>query len=223
MSRRFFLSHSTKDKNLVSGFMELMRSGMDLREQDIFCTSQESIRVSESYIDVIRDNFNKAAVIILLISKNYMESPFCLCEMGAAWASEKAIFPILVDVDYKAIEYPTTPFKTTQVGDLNKMDDLLSIYDDLKANRHISARTSLFHYQLAVFIKKELWAYPVEAPLIASKTTKEKHDFEIENIVFELSRREEALKLLNPLSDFDLSKLEPSSRMLTKIHLDNKS
>jgi hypothetical protein len=120
-----------------------------------------------------------------------MESPFCLCEMGAAWTSEKAIFPILVDIDYKAIEYPTTPFKTTQVAELNSMDKLVLIYDQLKDGGYIHARTGPFNTQLAIFLKKELWKYPVDVPPL-------------------MDQREKALNQLKPLSAYDLKQLEPS-------------
>ena len=215
MSRRFFLSHSTKDNHLVSLFMDLMRLGMDLREKDIFCTSKLNIEVGESYIDTIRENFNKAEIIIMLISRNYMDSPFCLCEMGAAWASDKKLIPLLIDIDYRTIEYPTTPFKTIQVGDLKNMDYLLLIFDDLREQGYIQAKTSPFNTQLAIFKEKEPWLYPVlprhkviDSPKLTAAET------EFENLVNELTLRQQALKLLTPLSEYNLRGLEPASRIL---------
>jgi hypothetical protein len=161
MNPTFFLSHSTQDKRLVPEFMNLMRLGMNLRENEIFCTSENAIRSGTSYLDVIRDNFINSKIVILLISKKYMQSPFCLCEMGAAWASGKAMIPLLVNVDYKDIEYPTTPLKATQVSKLSNRDDLTNIFDDFRDYKVIEASTTSFNKQLELFMAKKLWLNPV--------------------------------------------------------------
>jgi hypothetical protein len=209
MTKTFFLSHSTKDKNLVSEFMNLMRLGMNLGEQDIFCTSQDGIRVGDSYIDVIRNNLNDAKIIIMLISKNYMESPFCLCEMGAAWASEKIKIPILVNVGFDAIEYPATPLKTTQVSLLKNTENLHSIYDVFKDRGYINAKTISFTNQLKVFMSNRVWENPEENNLDI-EVVKE----EVGSVIKEINLRDEAISRLKPISDYDLHRFEPTSENL---------
>lgn len=77
-----FISHSSKDKELVKLFCELLIEKLRFDEDDIFCTSLDnSLRIGENFITSIRDNLQTRDLAIFLITENYKNSMFCIMEM----------------------------------------------------------------------------------------------------------------------------------------------
>ena len=66
--------------------------------------------------------------VISLITAEYLQSPFCLVEMGAAWALCKQYFPLLT-VKYEELD--STPLKGIQMRKLDEQEDLSVVYDEL--------------------------------------------------------------------------------------------
>ena len=47
------------------------------------------------FIEKIRRNLQECETVISIITEEYLESTFCLVEMGAAWAMSKHYFPLV--------------------------------------------------------------------------------------------------------------------------------
>lgn len=70
---------------------------MQLTNSDIFCTSLTgNLPTGEAFIPAIREALVNCKIVIFLITEAYMESQFCLAELGAAWALGQTIVPLLV-------------------------------------------------------------------------------------------------------------------------------
>ena len=54
------------------------------------------MKTNDNVSETIKSNIKNCSIIILLITSSYMRSPFCLAELGAAWALEKKIVPIVI-------------------------------------------------------------------------------------------------------------------------------
>ena len=67
-------------------------------------------------------------MVIFLITKNFLESKFSLAEMGAAWALNQKIFPVLyTDTNYKDLgDTPLASLQMTKIYDVNSMSGLES-------------------------------------------------------------------------------------------------
>jgi hypothetical protein len=128
---KVFLSHSTKDKNLVQHYLKLLQ-GFGIHTADIYCTSLEgTITPGEQFIPNIQKNIEEANVVIPLITENYLDSLFCIAEMGAAWALKHRIYPIIVPpVTYSRLE--SSPLKGIQAVNLTVKTDVVGIYHHLK-------------------------------------------------------------------------------------------
>ena len=48
-----------------------------------------------NFVDHIKSQIQKPDLILLMLSPNYMESMFCLCELGAGWAMSHDMIPII--------------------------------------------------------------------------------------------------------------------------------
>lgn len=92
-----FLSHAGGDKPLVDGLFDLLQMGCDLRRTDLFCTSVEGagIQTGSDFVRWIKANMGDAKLVVLVLTPNFYASRFCLAEMGAAWALEKDVFPLM--------------------------------------------------------------------------------------------------------------------------------
>ena len=120
-----FISHASKDEELVDELFDLLQLGCNLDYDKIFCTSIEGadIRTGEDFVQWIEENLDDSDLVILLVTANYLNSKFCLAEMGAAWALEKNVFPIVTPDQERDIGAVMT---RTQTADLDSsgLDDL---------------------------------------------------------------------------------------------------
>lgn len=93
-----FLSHSDADIKLVEYFETLLSKSLNITSESIFCSSLEGQGVTkgDNFVDAIKDKALEAKAVVALISPAYMESPFCLAELGAAWVLNTHRFPIIV-------------------------------------------------------------------------------------------------------------------------------
>ncbi len=144
--KKVFVSYCSKNKELVEMFMEFLQLGMGVHKSDIFCTAySEMLRTGGGFIDEIRDRLQECEVVISIITEEYLESAFCLVEMGAAWAMSKQFFPMLT-VPYSRLN--GTPLQNMQMRKMSDIEDMSVIYDEL----HFCG--VLKEYQTAEFNKR---------------------------------------------------------------------
>jgi hypothetical protein len=94
--RQVFISHSARDAELVNSLVTLLKAGVGMREEQYFYTSGAGAAVApgDDFVARIRDELVDCKLAIELITPSYLESRFCLCELGAVWVSTKQNFPI---------------------------------------------------------------------------------------------------------------------------------
>lgn len=131
-----FISHSTKNKELAEKVIELLQMGTGMGRQMIFCTSfSETLPTGEDFISIIKQNMKDCKMMIALITPEYLQSKFCLMELGAAWVHTSYLCPILAsDVDYKDLD--DSPLKSLQMRKMDSDDDWFAIYNEI-INRKI--------------------------------------------------------------------------------------
>lgn len=156
---KFFISHSSKNRELVSLFVELLNTKLGVTDSDIYCTSiQNQVKLGKNFIQDIQNNLVDAEVVFFLITEEYLSSIFCLMEMGAAWAYKDNIIPILVPpVTFKTLA--GTPLAPIQAYSLANTEDIGTIlYDNLvecNAIKRLSrAKEQEFLLSLPDFVKR---------------------------------------------------------------------
>jgi hypothetical protein len=130
MGNRIFVSHASNDKPLVEFFVEqVLRLGLEVPSDDIFCTSLEGmdIKNGEDFRQAIRSAISNAKIILLILTPNYKASEVCLNEMGAAWASNRCVIPLVVEpIAYKSVGVLMEPRQIPRISDgvaLSKLKD----------------------------------------------------------------------------------------------------
>lgn len=130
-----FISHSEKDSNIVSDFVDLLYS-IGLNEDNMFCSSRTEIGVPlrEDIYDYLRNLLDSDTIIpIFMLSENYYNSPACLNEMGAVWIKQKDYFTFLLpNFEFKQIKGAINPNRKSIKLDsnLNLLKGELSNFKD---------------------------------------------------------------------------------------------
>lgn len=95
---RVFISHSSKDIDIVKPFVELLAT-VGMTKNKLFCSSMDGYGIPqrENIYDYLKREFtDKNTFVVLMLSDNYYESKPSLNEMGAAWVMSKEYVSILI-------------------------------------------------------------------------------------------------------------------------------
>lgn len=88
-SPKIFLSHRSSDKKYGDALEKLI-TGLGVKNDQLIYTSHplHKIPLNENIYDYLRKNINQNVFVIILWSNEYLKSPACLNEMGAAWVTQ---------------------------------------------------------------------------------------------------------------------------------------
>ncbi len=124
---KLFISHASADIDLVKPFVQLLESGVGIPPTDIFCTSLkgQGIKPGADFVDSIRGSLDDATVVLALISENYYNSPFSMCELGGTWLLVKNFVPVLVPpVRFKDMKAVLSGLQASKIDDPSDLDEL---------------------------------------------------------------------------------------------------
>lgn len=84
-----FLSHRSSDKKYGDALEKLI-TGLGVKSKQLIYTSHplHKIPLDANIYDFLRRHINQKVFVIILWSNEYLESPACLNEMGAAWVTQ---------------------------------------------------------------------------------------------------------------------------------------
>lgn len=94
---KLFISHSSRDKELVNAFVSVLRSALMLEIRQIRCTSVDGLRLPfGANIDAqVRADVLAAEAFVGIISTRSLSSLYVTFELGARWGSGKYLAPVL--------------------------------------------------------------------------------------------------------------------------------
>lgn len=151
---KLFISHSSKDKEVVSEFCDrILRLGIGISSDDIFCTSIEDMNIKngDEIRKHIKDNILSADFSFLLISENYKKSEICLNEMGAVWANDNNVrYYLLPNTTFNQIGWLCD---TKQAEQLSEHVTLDKLYYELTNYYNIERRIETWSRQRVAFVK----------------------------------------------------------------------
>lgn len=143
VSKRVFVSHATKDKAIADAFVDLLVH-CGLHAEDIFCTSLEGMGIppGQNFLEHIKGQIQKPELVVLMLSQNYFDSAFCLCELGASWAMWHNILPVVIPpATFADVGGVLTGIQAIKIDDPSKLSDAYDVMvSGLKLKRLASAR-----------------------------------------------------------------------------------
>jgi hypothetical protein len=125
-----FLSHCSSDKLYADALAKFI-VGLGIRNDQLIYTSHSlhKIPLDANIYEYLRDNIHKEIFMIILWSEEYLQSPACLNEMGAAWVAQS---------DYTNIFVPSFDFRNPKFHecavDTRKMGVILNGNEHCKAS-----------------------------------------------------------------------------------------
>ncbi|MCJ7539180.1 MAG: toll/interleukin-1 receptor domain-containing protein, partial [Desulfobacterales bacterium] len=127
-----FISHAVADGPVAKQFVNLIESGIGVAPDNIFFTSNkgQGIKPGRDFKSSIHNSLDEATIVIALISENYYNSPFCMCELGGAWLQAKDLIPVLIPpIRFSDMKAVLIGMQSLQIGapqDLDELRDELS-------------------------------------------------------------------------------------------------
>jgi hypothetical protein len=129
---KVFVSHDAADVEIAKLLVSLLKE-VGVPGADIFCTSVPGHRVpsGQNFSIYIKEQFTECDVVVALVSKNYLDSPFCLCEAGAVWiTASKHFFPLVIPPasfsDFDGALYGVQGIRIDSSADLSELRDCLN-------------------------------------------------------------------------------------------------
>ena len=94
---KLFVSHCSKDVEIVEPLVDLIRSALNLNAGDIRCTSIDGYRLpgGADTDDQLRGEVHDSEAFIGVISSNSIDSMYVVFELGARWGVKKHLLPLL--------------------------------------------------------------------------------------------------------------------------------
>lgn len=129
VSKKIFISHADANKQLADKLVDLLETGIGVSDSDIFCSSLEGLGIPSgtNFVAFIREQIREPKIVILLLTAEYFNSSFCLCELGASWVLSHKIIPLLAPPleysDIKAVLTGVQVHKIDQKAALNETRD----------------------------------------------------------------------------------------------------
>lgn len=151
-----FLSHSSKDKPYGDA-LEKLFMGIGLKNEQLIYSSHplHKIPLDKNIYEYLRDALGRKVFVIILWSNEYLESPACLSEMGAAWVTQS---------DYTNIYVPSFDFSNPKyyqcAVDKNKMGAFLDGSANCKASMIELKNKVITLFSLEVSEKE--WTYVLD-------------------------------------------------------------
>ena len=153
---KLFLSHSSKDKIIVDLFKTvLLNVGLGIADEDIAYTSavETGVQIGGSIPQFIKSNIGDSDFVFLFISENYRRSEVCLNEMGAAWALDKNVKPLLIhdNMPFDSVGWLYHMNLCARLSDSDMLDELRDEFLEMCA---VQTKTVVWNRQKAEFIAR---------------------------------------------------------------------
>ena len=95
---KVFVSHSSVDALIAEAFIDLLRSALGIKADEIRCTSVPGYKLPagvDSNEQLRREVF-ESTVFVALLSPQSLQSTYVMFELGARWGAKRYFAPILV-------------------------------------------------------------------------------------------------------------------------------
>lgn len=127
INKKLFISHSREDQALADSLCELLKEGLELKTHEMACHSleEQGIAGGRDFFANFQTQLGEPEVAVVLLSKNYLTSRFCLCELGVCMATARKVIPLLVaplkGQHVKELIDPARLLQAEDTDDLNKL------------------------------------------------------------------------------------------------------
>lgn len=133
---RVFLSYSEADKTYARKLRSSLSQRLNLQ---IF--TAETLSAGEDWVSQLKDELSQCDIFVVLLSPDSVDSKWLLHELGAAWALNKPIIPIVTQPEiFSKIPLALRGTKFVEMKDIEKpevMGEILEHYEEMVASNSV--------------------------------------------------------------------------------------
>lgn len=148
-----FISHSSKDKKIVEALVTLLRSSLNISSKKIRASSIAGYRFGSGteIDDQIRLEIEQAKIMLVVMTKNSLESAYVQSELGARWGSKKMLIPIIAyNTEVGALPGPIKSINSVAGDNPGQVHQLI---DDIAAELGVEREsTASFQKEINAFV-----------------------------------------------------------------------
>lgn len=150
---RIFISHRATDKDVVDMFFEFLIA-VGIPRESIFYSSLPGNDVKEKISDEVKSAINESVINIVLLSKDYYDSAYCLNEAGVIWYRDTKVIVIALPEINNNNMYGFLD-SNYKIRRLNNDTDISYMYEEIRETLDISPiKMDVFTLELKKLIAK---------------------------------------------------------------------
>lgn len=170
-----FISHSSRDREIASKLIQVLRNSLNISSQNIRCTSVPGYKLKGGVNtdETLREEVGSCKVMIGIISISSLESVYVLFELGARWGMKLPFKPIVYDDQvFKEIKGPLNNLHIINISNDSEVFQLLEeVSNDLgKEMAHSST-----YFEDIKLMQKSISTLPINI-----KDNKSKEDIQLD-------------------------------------------
>jgi hypothetical protein len=127
MPIRVFISHSSKDSDLVGFLVHALELSLVIPDGQIRCTSLPGYKpkVGSHTSTALRRELSEADVIIGVLTMESLESGWVMFELGAGWGANKWVVSVMAGVGFDALPGPLKENRATNAANRSEIEQLV--------------------------------------------------------------------------------------------------
>lgn len=131
--KKLFVSHSSIDDLKIKPLIDLINLIGLPHNQIFYCSiTGYGLAPGENIFDGLKKELSNDVFALFLLSKNFYESPICMCEMGAVWIkSHKQIQVLIPPMEFEDIDgvFPNSiGFKLNNKNNMNTLKEEIETF-----------------------------------------------------------------------------------------------
>jgi hypothetical protein len=117
---KIFVSYAKPDQALARDVFRALRP----MKADVW--SDDRLSPGDDWQETLRSRLRESDYFVLVLTPKYFDSPWALQELGAAWALNKRIIPVVTDARLlETLPVDLSGVQTVQATELDKLDEIL--------------------------------------------------------------------------------------------------
>lgn len=121
---RIFLSYVAADREYARKLRNLLS-----RRPNLHIFTPEMLSAGGDWVSILKDEISQCDIFIVLLSPDSVSSPSVLSELGAAWALDKLIIPVVTHPEvFSKIPMDLRKVQSVEIKDLESHPEAIRLF-----------------------------------------------------------------------------------------------